>query len=192
MWETPKSNPTLKLKCTIWCFLMRVKHRYQLRAKEKRALREQLEATPALLHSDLTGSSAGKTSIELIVLENRTELFLINERLWLVRTKEIIYPSLHALLDGVVTLPKIVIDMGAVPHIANGADVMGPGIVAADDSITKGVIVVVIDQKNQTPLAVGRAIFEADKMKTQSKGRAVTVIMYVGDWLWDLMKSLST
>ncbi len=170
---------------------MRVKHRHQLRAKERRELRKQLEVTPALLHIDLTGSSAGKTPIERIVLENKTELFLINERLWLVRTKEKTYPSLHALLDGVVTLPKVVVDMGAVPHIANGADVMGPGIVGADDSITKDDIVVVIDQKNQTPLAVGQAIFEGDRMKTKSKGRAVTVIMYVGDWLWDLMKSLS-
>ncbi|MFX1474016.1 MAG: PUA domain-containing protein [Promethearchaeota archaeon] len=171
---------------------MRVKHRYQLRTKEKRALVQQLEATPTLLHRDLTSSSVGKTPVELVVLENRTELYLIDERLWLVRTKETTYPSLHALLDGVVTLPKIVVDMGAVPHIANGADVMGPGIVAADDSITEGDIVVVVDQKSQTPLAVGRAIFGADKMSTKSKGRAVTVIMYVGDWLWDLMKSLST
>jgi PUA domain protein len=153
---------------------------------------EQLAATPRLLHRDLISASAGKTPVELVVLENRTELYLVNERLWLVRTKEMTYPSLHALLDGAVTLPKIVVDMGAVPYIANGADVMGPGIVAADDSITEGDIVVVIDQKNQTPLAIGRAIFESSKMKTKSKGRAVTVIMYVGDWLWDLMKSLST
>jgi PUA domain protein len=145
-----------------------------------------------LLHYDLAGSSAGKTPIERIVLENRTELFLINDRLWLVRTQEMIYPSLHALLDGVVTLPKVVVDMGAVPHIANGADVMGPGIVTADDSITQDDIVVVIDQKNQTPLAVGKAIFDSEKMKAHSKGRAVTVIMHVGDWLWELVKSLST
>jgi PUA domain protein len=172
-------------------FLMRVKHRHQLRSKEQRALREQLQATPALLHINLTSSSAGKTSIERIVLENRTELYLINERLWLVRTKERTYPSLHALLDGVVTLPKVVVDMGAVPHIANGADVMGPGIVEVDSSITPGDIVVVIDQKNRTPLAIGQAIYETERMKTKTKGRAVSVIMYVGDWLWDLMKSLS-
>lgn len=171
---------------------MRVKHRHQLRAKERRALCEQLQITPELLHVDLTSSSVGKTAVERIVLEDRTELFLINERLWLVRTKEITYPSLHALLDGVVTLPKVVVDMGAVPHIANGADVMGPGIVEADDSITKGDIIVVIDQKNRTPLAIGQALFEAERMKVKSKGRAVSVIMHVGDWLWDLMKNLST
>ncbi len=171
---------------------MRVKHRHQLRTKERRALQEQLAATPTLLHKELVGSSAGKTSVERIVLETKTELFLINERLWLVRTKDMVYPSLHALLDGVVTLPTVVVDIGAVPYIVNGADVMGPGIVGADDSIAVGDIVVVIDQKNRTPIAIGQANFEADKMKAKSKGRAVKVIMYVGDWLWDLMKSLST
>ncbi len=153
-------------------------------------MHKQLLATPALLHRDLVGASV-KVFVERIVLENKVELFLIEGRLWLVRTREKIFPALHALLDGVVTLPQVVVDIGAVPHIANGADVMGPGIVSADDSIRQGDIVVILDQKNQMPLAVGQAIFSADKMKARSKGRAVTVLMYVGDWLWELMKNLS-
>ena len=81
--------------------------------------------------------------------------------------------------------------MGAVPHIANGADVMAPGIVDMDRSVTEGALVVVIDQKNRTPLAVGRTRMDAQTVLGTKRGRAIETLHYVGDPVWKLAKELS-
>ena len=44
--------------------------------------------------------------------------------------------------------PKAVVDMGAVRHVYNGADIMAPGIVRFEGKFAKGAIVLVIDVRH--------------------------------------------
>ena len=78
------------------------------------------------------------------------------------------------------------VDMGAVPFVTKGADVMAPGIVAADEAIKEGDLVWIRDERNKRPLAVGRALISGPEMVSSNKGKAVKSIHYVGDSVWQI------
>ncbi len=170
---------------------MRIKHRTLLRTKELRKLLEGLEKTPKMIHKALRDSSSGKVSVERIILDKKSELFLVQGELWLVKLDAIVFPGLPALIAENVQLPQVVIDMGAVPHIANGADVMAPGIFSIDEQLVVDDFAVIIDQKNLVPLAVGRMLLMPEVILKSNKGRAIETLHYVGDQLWKLAKELS-
>ncbi len=80
----------------------------------------------------------------------------------------------------------ITVDMGAVKFLANGADVMSPGIVDADMGIVPGEGVWIRDERNKKPLAVGIAQMPANEMVNTKSGKAVKTIHYIGDKIWKL------
>ena len=79
--------------------------------------------------------------------------------------------------------------MGAVKFVTNGADIMAPGIVDADDTIAVDDSVWICDETHKKPLAVGIALKSGIEMVQQEKGKAVKMIHHVGDELWNLMKT---
>ncbi len=78
----------------------------------------------------------------------------------------------------------VTVDMGAVPFVTNGADVMGPGITDADPDIKEGDMVWIRDIKNGVPLAIGISLRSADELKSKAGGKAIKTIHYAGDKLW--------
>jgi PUA domain protein len=80
----------------------------------------------------------------------------------------------------------VTVDMGAVKFIRNGADVMSPGIVGADESIRPGDLVVVIEERYKKPLGVGTALISGTEMVHSAKGKAVKIAHHVGDAIWNL------
>jgi PUA domain protein len=78
----------------------------------------------------------------------------------------------------------VTVDMGAVRFIRNGADVMSPGIVDADESITPGDFVVIIDERHKKPLGIGTALITGIEMTHETKGKAVRIVHHVGDKIW--------
>jgi PUA domain protein len=78
------------------------------------------------------------------------------------------------------------VDMGAVPFVTKGADVMAPGIVAADEAISPDDLVWIRDTRNKRPLAVGRALVPGTEMVSSKKGKAVKTLHHVGDAIWQL------
>jgi PUA domain protein len=78
----------------------------------------------------------------------------------------------------------VTVDMGAVQFIRNGADVMSPGIVDADDSIKPDDLVVVIDERHKKPLGIGIALISGLEMVRARKGKAVQIAHHVGDKIW--------
>ena len=86
----------------------------------------------------------------------------------------------------------VTIDMGAVKFITNGADVMAPGIVEVDPYIKEGDVVWIRDEINRKPVAIGRALVDAEKMveeeKEGRKGKVIKNLHYVGDKIWNLEK----
>ena len=83
----------------------------------------------------------------------------------------------------------VVVDMGAVKFVVKGADVMTPGIVDSDKNIKPNDMVWICDEKNKKPLAVGIALISGEDMIKKEKGKAVIILHYVGDNLWDFIKS---
>jgi PUA-domain protein len=94
--------------------------------------------------------------------------------------------TVRGLLKFKATKAFVEVDMGAVPFVIKGADVMCPGIVVADPEIQVGGLVWVRDTKNKKPLAIGRALIKGSEMVRTNKGKAVKTIHYVGDEIWQV------
>jgi PUA-domain protein len=85
-------------------------------------------------------------------------------------------------------MPRIVVDMGAVPHVAGGADIMAPGIRNISQTVSEKKLLVVVDEKHGKYLAVGKALLDAGPMKTTKHGKVVLNLHYVGDPVWEAIK----
>jgi PUA-domain protein len=82
------------------------------------------------------------------------------------------------------SLPKVVVDMGAVAHIANGAHIMRPGISEIQSDFKSGDLLLIVDQKFGKNIALGIADTDSNAMKSMDKGKVVTNVHYVGDDFW--------
>ena len=102
----------------------------------------------------------------------------------IIRTKAGLLPSLK-FLEAVNSLPHVVVDMGAVAHIANGADVMRPGVRDVRRDFVKGDLVVIADEKYGKPIALGLAEVDAMELRSVTKGKVIRSVHYVGDELWN-------
>jgi PUA domain protein len=79
----------------------------------------------------------------------------------------------------------VTVDDGAVQFVSDGADVMRPGIVTADEGIEAGDLVVVNEESHGKFLAIGRALVAGTEM-VGDDGRVVESIHHVGDDLFEL------
>ncbi len=93
-------------------------------------------------------------------------------------------PTIYSLLKFKPLGYYVTVDMGAVPHVVNGADVMVPGIVEVWEGIRKGDVVWVRDEKYHKPLCVGISLMDAEEILKSERGKAVKNVHYVGDKIW--------
>ena len=131
--------------------------------------------------SYLFGLVAGKFD----VLEDEYKIIVINKQAAFFYYNDQVIPTLRYLQNNSDLLKKIIVDMGAVKFVINGADIMRPGITEIDDGINKDDFIVVVDEKNQKPLSVGIALLNSEEMKAATSGKVIKNIHYVGDELWN-------
>ncbi|WP_336326448.1 RNA-binding protein [Halovenus sp. HT40] len=79
----------------------------------------------------------------------------------------------------------VTVDAGAIQFVSNGADVMRPGIVEADDVIEDGDLVVINEEGHGKFLAIGRALTDGSDM-VGDEGRVVESVHHVGDDLYEM------
>jgi len=127
-----------------------------------------------------------KTRIEVNVTEI-AELFFFNGRPLLAKSNGKLFFTL-SFEELFPLFPKIVIDMGAVPYVCKGADVMAPGVRAVKGEFKENDLLLVIDERHGKPLAIGVALFSSEEMKTVNHGKTVKNLHHVGDKLWNLLK----
>jgi len=160
------------------------KHRrYFLKTREAKAL---LNEVSEKLKINLEQMFKAKVTVELVETEF-AEIFLINGKPLLVKAEENVFPTL-IFTEFLVLAPKVVVDMGAVPHVCNGADVMAPGIVRFEGEFREGDFVLVVDEKYGKPIAVGETLYNVGEAKKVKHGIVVRNIHYVGDKIWNLVK----
>ncbi len=159
--------------------------------KRRHFLREK-EATPLLndfskkLNIDL--KQLFKDTIQIEEADSETaKIYFINNKPLLAIYNNILVPTLvsNEILDA---LPRIIVNMGAVPHLANGADLMAPGVVRIEKEYGKGEYVVVADERHGKPLAVATALEDSKTARSMTRGKIATNIHYVGDKLWNQLK----
>jgi len=160
------------------------KHRrYFLKEKESRELLERASRRFKVSLKQILGE---KTSIETVETE-LGRICLISGKPVLFVTESSVYPTL-ASKELFEMLPKIIVDMGAVPFVCKGANIMAPGIRRFEGSFVEGDIVFVADEKHGKPLALGLATCDVEDAKNLKMGMVVKNIHYVGDSIWELCK----
>jgi PUA domain protein len=127
--------------------------------------------------------------VELVQVNN-AEVLLVKKIPVLAKSNNTLFPTLASgnLLS---YLPKATVNMGAVPYVCNGADIMAPGIVDFQGSFEKGDIVLISDEHHQKPIAVTIALCDKTEAMKLKHGKIFKNIHYVGDRLWSAMKQLS-
>jgi PUA-domain protein len=115
------------------------------------------------------------------------KIYFINNKLLLAVFNNTLVPTLFSneILD---TFPKIVVNMGAVPHLCNGADLMAPGVVRIEKDYNKGNYVVVVDERHNKPLAITIALEDSQNARNMTHGKIARNIHYIGDTLWNQFK----
>jgi PUA-domain protein len=166
--------------------MSRKHRRYSLKSKEAKAL---LNKASEKLKINLGTLIDAKASIEVIETDCG-EVFLINGRPLLFRAGEDVFPTLF-FKEISALLPRVVVDMGAVPYVCNGADVMAPGIVRVEGEFSKGDIVIIVDEKHGKPLALGEIFYDAENAKNVKQGAVVKNIHFVSDKIWNFAKTFA-
>ena len=85
--------------------------------------------------------------------------------------------------------PKIVVDMGAVKFVCDGATVMRPGVKNYSE-FEKDQLVCVVEESRNKFLAIGRSLVSSKDMTTMTKGEVVKNLHYVSDRFWEAAKEI--
>ena len=158
--------------------------RHSMKDKEGRKLLLEFSEK---LGTDIQQLLGYKTRIEIDETEI-AKIFIINGRPLLARSDGELFFTL--LFEEIFLLvPKIMVDMGAVPYVCKGADIMAPGILSIEGEFEQNTLLVVVDERHRKPLAVGISLFNSEEMKNLNRGKTVKILHYVGDKLWDQLKS---
>ncbi|WP_295723033.1 RNA-binding protein [uncultured Methanobrevibacter sp.] len=157
---------------------MIIKKRYYLKKKRIKEIKNELGYYGSLINN--------KDKVEVLETDDYNYI-LVNGDPYIIMIDNIPYPTLKAILSNSdLENKKVVVDMGAVRFVTNGADIMSPGIVEADDNIEVGDIVVIEDVNNHKPLAIGESLITGAEMVESSKGKAIKSLHFVGDDIWNL------
>lgn len=157
--------------------------RYFLKAKDARAF---LDRAREKLGFDLEQILKTKVNIEFVQSEF-AEIYLINGKLSMAKIAENLFPTL-VFKEFLALAPKVFVDMGAVPHVCNGANIMAPGIVRFEGEFEKDVFVVIVDERHGKSLAIGKIVYDSDEAKKVIHGIVVENIHFVGDKIWEFIK----
>ncbi len=126
-----------------------------------------------------------KDNLELLEDESIL-LVLLNKEISFFFHGKCLIPALPYFVKNPTLQPlkKVTVDMGAIKFIIGGADIMRPGITTFDPNISQGEYVLIIDQTHGKPIAVGKALVSSPEIQTQTKGKVVENIHYIGDKIW--------
>jgi PUA domain protein len=166
---------------------MPIKHRrYPIKAKEAKQVLTEVQAKVKLDFEALFGA---KANVE--VAESEVGIvYLIGGKPLFFKSGDKVLPTL-LFSEFTAKAPKIVVDMGAVPYVCKGADVMAPGIVRIEGEFSKGDLVLVVDMKFGKALALGESLMDAEVAKQSKKGPVIKTLHYVSDKIWDYTKTLT-
>jgi len=158
--------------------------RYSVKSKEAKQI---LNEASQKLKLDLDGLFGNKVNIEVVESE-AGQIYLINTKPLMFKSESIL--PLLGFTEFINSAPKITVDMGAVPYVCKGANVMAPGIRKVEGEFSTGELVVVIDEKHGKALAVGESMFDAQVLRETKKGPVIKTLHHVSDKYWDAAKVL--
>lgn len=159
---------------------MKVKSRVQLRKNVKNKMLKDILSTFGEEMSGLEDKTLEKITLEeysLILVDGKPLLFEIEGHL---------FPTVRGALEMGLQKRVVTVDKGAIRFVSNGADIMAPGVIAADLEIKEGDFVIIVEETHRKPLAIGKALMGGAEMVEATSGKAIKSITHVGDKLWNM------
>lgn len=157
--------------------ILKIKQRHHLKKKKLKELKRDLGE-----YSQIIPNNA---SVELLEVDPNP-FILVNGKPYIIVIDNKPFPTLKAALENDTSGKTVVVDMGAVKFVTNGADIMSPGIVATDNDVKPGDVVIIVEETHKKPLAIGIAEIDGEKMVKNDSGKAVKSIHHIGDDIWNL------
>jgi PUA domain protein len=155
----------------------RVKNRYRLKHKQINEIIEELKTkfSTSFFNESSSVERGELEGFQVILIDGKVDFFYIDDT---------VFFTLRGLYRYNPREYFVLVDMGAVGFVTNGADVMAPGIIDADDKIKKNDLVWIGDERHKKPLAIGKALRSGEEMKHATAGKAITTLHFVSDTLW--------
>ena len=129
---------------------------------------------------------AKKPSLEMAEAPN-VKIFYLDGKPFFAATKDGLIPTL-LFEKALLLLPRITVNMGAIPYVCNGADVLAPGVVRTEGVFAVGDLVLVVDERHGKPLAVVSALVDSQAASGLKRGKLARNLHYVGDALWCMLR----
>ncbi|XP_078488586.1 eukaryotic translation initiation factor 2D-like [Ciona intestinalis] len=176
----------------------RTKSNTLLRSSDKKRLRNEVEKS-----FSANGFSLPTTE----VISNKEDVYILklyshkgdNVAVYSMRNSPVlfehekkIFPSVYFLWEHTMLVPSIPTQTFVIQKLANGADLMLPGVVFHPNldfpSFERGSVVAINTIENSSALAVGVALMSSDEMveSIDKRGKAVHILHVFGDHLWSL------
>jgi PUA domain protein len=159
--------------------------RYSIKSKESKRLLLEISKR---LDFNLDAFFSFKSKVEIVEAQ-AGKLYLIEGKPLFFKTSNLVMPTL-LYEDFSYNLPRIVVDMGAVPYVCKGANVMVPGIVRVEGDFEKGSLVLIVDEKYAKSLALGDSLYSSEEIRKMTKGVVVKSLHFVSDKIWNTAKAL--
>lgn len=157
--------------------------------KKRHAIKKGQLSTLMKKLSDNIGEGAKLYTAPMIEIAETTSkfnIYLIDKKPLLMEMDDWAFPTLRGAVLRPFNGRRIVVDMGAVPYLINGADIMRPGIVSVTDDVKAELPALVVDESHDKPLSVVIPTYDAEEIRALEKGKAAKNIHYIGDELWNL------
>lgn len=124
-------------------------------------------------------------TLEKITLEEYS-IILVDGKPLLFEIEGHLFPTVRGALELGLQKRVVTVDKGAIRFVSNGADIMAPGVVAADSEIKEGDLVIIVEETHKKALAIGKALMGGLEMVEATSGKAIKSITHVGDKLWNM------
>ena len=159
--------------------------RYQIRKDERKLL---LKTVLDKIGLDIDTMFGSKPQVEVMEAQ-KIRVYIVNGRPLIAESDGNVFPTL-LFEEQLAKQPKVVVDMGAVPHVCNKADIMGPGITEIQGEFEPKNLVTVLDAKNRKPIAVAEAVYDSGTAAKTRKGKLFRNLHCVGDEVWAAIKDV--
>jgi PUA-domain protein len=124
--------------------------------------------------------------IEIAETASKFNIYIIDKKPLIMEKDDWAFPTLRGAVSRPYSGRRIVVDMGAIPYMINGADIMRPGIVSVTEDVKAGQPALAVDESHDKPLAVVLPLYDAKDIIALEKGKAAKNLHYIGDELWNL------
>jgi len=145
-----------------------------------------------ILAKDIEIMLPKKTAIKLAKISNyHLNLVICNKIVWFFNIRDGPYlPTLRTIHKYPDILPRLVVDVGAIPFVMKGANVFCGGLTSpggnCDIKLDKLQPCAIYAEGKTHALAVGITKLSTEDIKTINKGPAVDTLHYLNDGLWKM------